>query len=104
MDNGAPFGVHLAMEFTFDEQKNRHLMATRGVGFQDVIDAIGAGDVLEVLENPNQDKYPRQMILVVRINDYPHCVPADVHGERYDLKTVYPCRKFRHLMEGESDD
>jgi uncharacterized DUF497 family protein len=103
MDNGLSFAVHLTMEFRFDEQKNRRILLDRGVSFHDAIDAITGGDLLEVLYNPNQQSYPGQLIVVVRINDYPYCVPVDVRGEVYYLRTVYPCRKFKHLLEGDPD-
>jgi hypothetical protein len=44
-----------------------------------------------------------QRIMVVRINNYPHCVPFSIDGETIDLKTVYPSRRFRYLIEGERD-
>jgi hypothetical protein len=92
------------MEFRFDEAKNRRLLVGRGVSFHDVIDAITGGDLLEIVKNPNQNVYPGQFILVVRIKDYPHCVPVDVHGDVYYLRTVFPCRKFKHLLEGDDHE
>jgi len=89
------------VEFTFDVQKNARLIATRGISFEDAIEAISSGFLLDVVENPNQGTYPGQIIIVVQIKDYPHCVPADVRGEVYHLRTVYPCRKFKHLFVGD---
>jgi uncharacterized DUF497 family protein len=91
------------MEFRFSDEKNRRLLETRGVTFEDVIEAIAIHGVLAEYEHPNQEKYPGQRIMVVRINDYPHCVPFSVDGEMIDLKTVYPSRRFRYLIEGERD-
>jgi len=88
------------MDFRFDALKDRHLVETRGVSFHDAIDAIAGGKLLELFDNPNQRSYPGQLILVVSIHDYPYCVPADVSGDVYYLRTVYPCRKFKHLLEG----
>ena len=89
------------MEFHFDEAKNRRLLAGRGVSIYDVIDAITGGDLLEIVKNPNQNSYPGQVILVVKIKDYPHCVPVDVRGDVYYLRKVFPCRKFKHLLGGD---
>ena len=100
IDIGIPKDVHLRVEFRFDEEKNSRQMASRGVSFEDAIEAIGAGFVLDVVQNPNEEAYPNQIIIVVRIKDYPHCVPADVRGSVYHLRTVYPCRKFKHLLGG----
>jgi uncharacterized DUF497 family protein len=100
MDIGYPLCVDLAVEFMFDQEKNARLGSARGVSFEDVIEAMTAGAILGVIENPNQDAYPNQIIIVVRIRDYPFCVPTDVRGNVYHLRTVYPCRKFKHLLEG----
>ncbi len=89
------------MDFRFGEEKNRHLSETRGITFEDVIEAIAEHGVLAAYEHPNQQKYPGQRIMVVRINDYPHCVPFAIDGETIDLKTVYPSRRFRYLIEGD---
>ena len=92
------------MEYRFSDAKDQILARTRGVSFTDVIDAIAEHGILMEYENPNQDQYPGQRILVVRINDYPHCVPFSIDGAVIELKTVYPSRRFRHLLEGETDD
>lgn len=90
------------MEYRFSQAKNQVLTATRGVSFDDVIEAIAEHGILMEYENPNQKRYPGQYIMVVRINDYPHCVPFSVDGDVFDLKTVYPNRRFRHLLQGDS--
>ena len=56
----------------------------------DVIEAIAEHGILMEYENPNQEKYPGQRIIVVRIDDYPYCVPFSFDGDVVDLKTVYP--------------
>ena len=91
------------MGFLFNEEKNRLLLKTRAVTFNDVIEAIAEYGVLKEYEHPNQQRYPGQRIMIVRINNYPHCVPFCVDGETIELKTVYPSRRFRHLIEGETD-
>ena len=92
------------MEFMFSEEKNRLLLGTRGFAFDDVIEAIAEFGILADYEHPNQDKYRGQRIMVVRIEDYPHCVPYSIEGDSVELKTVYPSRKFRHLIEGDTDE
>ena len=92
------------MNFRFSDEKNRRLSQRRGVTFEDAIEAIAEYGVLAEYEHPNQEKYPGQRVMVVRINDYPYCVPFSVDGDTLDLKTVYPSRRFRYLLEGERDD
>ena len=43
------------MEFTYDQDKL--LRSTRGIGFQEAIEAIESGDVLADFPRPNQTKY-----------------------------------------------
>ena len=91
------------VEYRFSDAESQILARTRGVSFADVIDAIAEHGILMEYENPNQDRYPGQRIMVVRINDYPHCVPFSTDGAVIELKTVYPSRRFRHLLEGDTD-
>lgn len=88
------------MTFAFDEIKNEILLRQRGVGFRDVIETIAEGGILVDFENPNQLKYPGQRVLVVNIRGYAYCVPYVVDGDKWFLKTVYPSRKFKYLIEG----
>ena len=50
-------------------------------------------EVLEVVEHPNQEKYPGQRIAIVKINDYAYLVPYVQDGEEIFLKTIMPSRK-----------
>ena len=63
-------------------------------------------DLLDVVDNPNQGKYPGQRIAVVRINDYAYLVPYEQKGEEIELKTIIPSRKAtrKHLGGGDEKD
>jgi hypothetical protein len=45
-----------------------------------------------------------QRILVVNIHGYPHCVPYSLDGDTIEMKTVYPSRRLRFLIKGETDE
>ena len=92
------------MEFEFDPEKDERLRSTRGIGFLDAIEAIETGRILLDFEHPNQSRYPGQRMLVLDIDGYAHCVPYLDDGQVLILKTVYPNRRFRHLIEGERDE
>ena len=49
---------------------------------------------MDVLEHPNQERYPGQQIYVVEIDEYIHLVPfvTQTDGTRF-LKTIIPSRK-----------
>ena len=66
-----------------------------------VIEAIHERGVLLNFDHPNQEKYPEQRILVVDLDRYAYCVPYEEKGDTWLLKTIYPNRKFKYLIEGE---
>ena len=49
--------------FAWDDAKNAKLKAERGIGFEDVVFHIERGDLLDMLEHPNPDRYAGQRIL-----------------------------------------
>ena len=79
--------------FNWDPQKNEHLKRARGVGFEDVVFHIEAGDELDVLEHPHPERYPNQKISVVQIDNYVYLVPFVESDTEIFLKTIYPSRK-----------
>ena len=77
----------------WDNEKNEWLKKQRGVSFEQVVILLEREDVLEVVEHPNQDKYPGQRIAIVKINDYAYLVPYIQDGEEIFLKSIIPSRK-----------
>jgi len=77
----------------WNEDKNRKLKEERGICFEDVVFKIEMGDVLDLLEHPNQGRYPGQRIFVVEINGYAYLVPFVETEDEIFLKTVIPSRK-----------
>jgi hypothetical protein len=61
--------------YKWNHEKNEKLKADRGLGFEQIILHIERGDLIDVVEHPNQFKYPNQQMLVVKINDYVYLVP-----------------------------
>jgi hypothetical protein len=82
------------LQYEFSPDKNQQLIKERGVSFEDVIAAIEAGTVLEIVPHPNPAKYPNQEIYVVNINNYVCLVPFVKKDENTAfLKTIFPHRK-----------
>jgi len=79
--------------FAWDPEKNQKLKSQRGVSFSDIVLHIERGDVLDILEHPNQDRYKGQRILVVRVENYVCLVPLVEEEEQVVLKTIIPSRK-----------
>lgn len=79
--------------FGWDSDKNERLKRERGVSFEDVVFHIERGDLLDILEHPNQERYQGQRILVVLIEDYAYLVPFVESNDEVFLKTIIPSRK-----------
>ena len=80
--------------FDWSPRKNEQLIQQRGVSFETVVAAAEQGYLVDVLEHPNQDRYPGQMIYAVEIDEYIHLIPfvTQADGTRF-LKTIIPSRK-----------
>jgi len=79
--------------YKWNYEKNERLKAERGLSFEQVILHIERGDLIDVIEHPNQSKYPNQQMLVVKIRDYAYLVPFVEDEEGRFLKTIIPSRK-----------
>lgn len=80
--------------------KNTLLKAERGVSFEDVVFHMMAGDILETIEHPNQERYPGQQIHVVAVEDYVYLGPIVESEEEVFLKTIIPSRKATKTYRG----
>ena len=77
----------------WDEQKNEWLKRNRGLGFERVVVLIEQGQVLEVMDHPDQTKYPNQKMAIVEIDGYACLVPYVDDEEGVFLKTIILSRK-----------
>ena len=84
----------------WNDEKNEKLKQERGVSFEQVVYHIERGDVIDITEHPNQEKYPGQQIYVIEMNNYLHMVPFIETESEIFLKTIIPSRKankeYRH--------
>ena len=86
--------------FAWDAAKNEKLKAERGISFEEVVYHIGRGDLLDILEHPNQQRYRGQRMLVVKVGDYAYLVPAVETESEIFLKTIIPSRKATRTYLG----
>lgn len=92
--------------FTYSPEKNLKLILERGISFDEIIAAIDNGQILDVVEHPNQKRYGKQKIYIVEIKDYVYLVPfvEDAHGTIF-LKTIIPSRKAKQkYLKGDTDE
>ena len=92
------------MIFNWNDDKNAQLKRERGISFERVVIAIEEGALLDVLQHPNQSRYPNQLRLVVEIESYAICIPCVIQQDEYFLKTLFPSRKYTQLYLKESPD
>ena len=79
--------------FLWDNEKNDILKKTRGVCFEQIVLRMEKGDILDLIEHFNQERYPGQKIALIEIDDYVYLVPYVQRGEELFLKTIIPSRK-----------
>jgi len=85
--------------FDWNDEKNELLKRLRGVSFEQVVLAIASGDLVDRIKHPNPEKYPNQMVFLVKIEEYIYSVPFIEDDEKIFLKTIIPSRKAtkKHL-------
>jgi len=79
--------------YKWNHEKNLKLKAERGISFEQAVMHIERGDVLDVVQHSNREKYPNQQILVVEIDNYAYLVPFVEDDKGKFLKTIIPSRK-----------
>lgn len=79
--------------FNWNSDKGEQLRQERGISFEEILFHIECGDILEILEHPNPQRYAGQRILVVAVNEYAYLVPYVEDDDEVFLKTIIPSRK-----------
>jgi uncharacterized DUF497 family protein len=87
----------------WDRSKNEKLKGDRDVSFEMVLVAMTQGNILDDYTHPNQERYPNQRLLVVKIREYAYLVPYVETDREIFLKTIIPSRKAtkQYLNEGQ---
>jgi len=87
--------------FAWSAEKDESLRKERGISFEELVYHIEQGDVADILEHPNQKRYPGQRVLVVVVDEYACLVPCIETEEEVFLKTIIPSRKATKKYLGE---
>ncbi len=80
--------------FNWNEEKNRILKEDRNISFEEIIDAISNGNLLDIIINPSSN-HKKQRCFVVGINGYTYLVPYIENEDEIFLKTIIPNRKYK---------
>jgi uncharacterized DUF497 family protein len=86
--------------FKWNSDKNKLLYETRGITFDEVVQAIADGFAISDSPHPNAEKYPNQRVLSIALYDYVYLVPYVIDGNDYFLKTIIPSRKANRQHKG----
>lgn len=89
--------------FEWNEDKNKLLKKERGIGFEDIVMAIDEGAILDVVDHPDQVRYPEQKIYIVSALGYVYLVPFVRSEKGIFLKTIIPSRKAKKQYLGDHD-
>jgi acyl-CoA thioesterase len=79
--------------FRWNHEKNEQLKVEREVSFEEIVLALEGDGLLDILQHPNESKYPSQRFFVVSLDDYMYLVPFLEAADYYFLKTIIPSRK-----------
>ena len=88
-------------DFAWSPEKNEWLKGERGVSFEEIVFHILRGEVLDLVDHPNQAAYPGQRMWVVEVDDYAYLVPFVESDSEVFLKTVIPSRRATKQYLGE---
>jgi len=90
-------------KFLWNDEKDKLLQAERSISFAEVAEAIAQGHVLDVIEHPNQEKYPGQRMFILEINEYAWLVPFVEDETELFFKSIIPSRKAtrKYLRKGD---
>ncbi len=89
--------------FTWSTEKNKRLKELRHISFEEIIYYIESGQLLDIIDNPNSEKYQGQRIFIVNVNDYAYLVPFIESENEIFLKTIIPSRKATRKYLKEND-
>ncbi|MBU2506935.1 MAG: toxin [Bacteroidetes bacterium] len=88
--------------FEWNEEKNEKLKSERNISFEIIVSQIELGHLLDIVEQPNKEKYVNQNIYVVEYEKYAYLVPFVEDSDKVFLKTIIPSRKAaKKYLEGE---
>lgn len=72
--------------------KNKASLKARGLSFERIIEAIAENGIAEVYE---PEKHPGQIVIIVEISGYMHCVPCEPKGSDFRVITAWPSGTYQ---------
>jgi len=80
--------------YNWNTEKNLLLKETREISFEQIVMHIEQGDLIDIIQHPNSEKYSNQKVLIINVKNYIYTVPFIENSNERFLKTIIPNRKF----------
>jgi len=82
--------------YNWSEEKNRQLKKQRSISFEEIVLCIQEDRIVTVLEHPNKERYPNQLLYLINYREQIYVVPIVINKEDQVifLKTIYPSRHY----------
>jgi hypothetical protein len=90
--------------FNWDNLKNAQLQRDRGISFEEIVILIERGSILDILEHPNKEKYGRQNLYIINVDNYAYVVPFIDKGNTRHLITIFPSRRYTQKYFRKKDE
>ena len=78
----------------FNEDKNNRLIKVRNISFEHIIEKLVNEDIVNIISHHNNQKYSKQQIFIIKLDDYIYLVPFIEEDSYIFLKTIIPSRKY----------
>ena len=75
-------------------EKNEEIKIQRNISFEDIVFSMSRDGLMDILEHPDQQRYPGQRIFIVNVDDYAYVIPFIEDEKTIFLKTIIPSRKM----------
>jgi uncharacterized DUF497 family protein len=79
--------------FEWSKTKNEWLKNERGISFEEIVNALDEGKMVDTYKHSNQERYPGQRVFVLEVDNYAYVVPFVEDDEKIFLKTIFRSRK-----------
>lgn len=84
------------MIFNWSQEKNETLKQQRNISFEEIVNAIKNGKMLDIIENPSSN-FEKQKCFVIDMYSYAWLVPYVETEKEIFLKTAFPSRKYQKI-------
>jgi uncharacterized DUF497 family protein len=90
------------VKILWDDEKNKKLIALRGIALEEFAALILEKKYMAILKNPARGG---QKIFIIPYRDYTYVVPFLIDEEQnIVLKTVFPSRKYHKIYGGKNHE